>query len=90
MKLLKALAGGTRLKLLLELEKGNECICRLADKLALSQPTITANVKQLQDGGLVTVVTRGRERVVVLSPTVPALLKTLDLYGRDLAGDKGN
>ncbi len=82
--LLKALAGRTRILLIQELMLGSECICRLAKRLKLSQPTITANVQKLEKAGLVTVTSKGRERVVTLHASVSVLIKFLHVFATEL------
>ena len=47
----KALADGTRLKILGLLDDGPRCVCEIAALLGFSQPTITRHLQKLTDAG---------------------------------------
>ncbi|BAT72374.1 ArsR family transcriptional regulator [Thermosulfidibacter takaii ABI70S6] len=50
-KRIKALADGTRLKILGLLDDGPRCVCELAALLGFSQPTVTRHLQKLADAG---------------------------------------
>ncbi len=58
--LFKALADGTRLRVLKLLERGELCVCEIAAALALEQPRLSFHLRILKQAGLI--VDRRRER----------------------------
>lgn len=52
-RLFKALADESRLRILHRLEEGETCACRLLDDLMISQPTLSHHMKLLKDAGLI-------------------------------------
>jgi DNA-binding transcriptional ArsR family regulator len=61
-KLMKALAGETRLRILEVLTEDEATVSDLAGRLSLAQPRISSHLKVLSDAGLVTVAALGRQR----------------------------
>lgn len=51
--LFKTLGDGNRLIILEELKSGEQCACRLLEKLRITQPTLSHHMKQLVDQELV-------------------------------------
>ena len=51
-KLLKALADDTRLKILDELRQGEKCACSLPSKIGKAQSTVSGHLKVLEDTGI--------------------------------------
>ncbi|OAG27250.1 ArsR/SmtB family transcription factor [Thermodesulfatator autotrophicus] len=67
-KRLKALADGTRLKLLGLLSLRPCCVCEMAEVIGFSQPTISRHLQRLVEAGLVSFEKRGNYQVYRLSP----------------------
>ena len=54
-KILKALAGESRIRMLALLKERNGlCVCEITDIIGLSQPTISSHLKKLQDAEIIT------------------------------------
>ena len=51
--ILKALGDETRLSILVMLEEGEKCACRIQDAFACTQPTISYHMRILTESGLV-------------------------------------
>lgn len=52
-KIFKALSDETRLKLLVLLENGELCVCKIVSILKMSQPKVSFHLNILRDAGLV-------------------------------------
>jgi ArsR family transcriptional regulator len=59
----KALADGTRLRVLKLLERGELCVCEIAAALALEQPRLSFHLRILKQAGIVS--DRRRERWIL-------------------------
>jgi ArsR family transcriptional regulator len=59
----KALADGTRLRVLKLLSRGELCVCEIAAALALEQPRLSFHLRILKEAGIVRV--RRQERWIV-------------------------
>ena len=53
LKVMKALAEPSRVKIIKMLEKREMCVCELQAALQLAQPTVSKHLKILEDAGLV-------------------------------------
>ncbi|MBN2368034.1 winged helix-turn-helix transcriptional regulator [Candidatus Woesearchaeota archaeon] len=51
-KLLKALADETRLKIVLHLLKGEKCACTIVPSIGKAQSTVSGHLKILEDAGI--------------------------------------
>jgi ArsR family transcriptional regulator len=84
---IRALADGTRLRLLLLLRKREMCVCDLVDVLKSPQPTISRHLAHLRQAGLVTMRKQGFWTYYSLLPSRSAvhkqLLATLDACLKD-------
>lgn len=49
----KALSETTRLKIVIILLKGEQCVCKIIDEMQLSQPAVSHHMKILKQAGLV-------------------------------------
>jgi len=49
----KALSETTRLKIVITLLKGEQCVCKIIDEMQLSQPAVSHHMKVLKQAGLV-------------------------------------
>lgn len=67
MRVLKAVADETRLKLLKRMSKGECCACELPLYVRTSQPAVSQHLKVLLKAGLVKVTKEGVKRVYSLS-----------------------
>lgn len=65
--LFKALADGTRLRVLKLLGSGELCVCEIAAALAIEQPRLSFHLRILKEAGIVQV--RRQERWIVYSLT---------------------
>lgn len=64
-KIAKALADPTRLKMLQELRAAGELTCsQVCEKFPLSQPTISHHIKTLEGAGLITIRKEGQFHVL--------------------------
>ncbi len=63
-----ALADGTRLRILLRLRDGEECVCNLTDALEAGQSRLSFHLKTLKDAGLVRDRRAGRWIYYALEP----------------------
>jgi len=61
----KALADGTRLRVLKLLSRGELCVCEIAAALALEQPRLSFHLRILKEAGIVLV--RRQERWIIYS-----------------------
>ena len=52
-KIMKALADPSRVKILKMLEGGEMCVCELRAAIGLAQPTVSKHLKVLEEAGLV-------------------------------------
>jgi len=50
---IKVLADKSRLKIIMHLMKGEECVCVLADKLGLEQTLVSHHLQTLREAGLI-------------------------------------
>ncbi len=64
----KALADGTRLRLLILLSLRPCCVCELASALGYTQPTITRHLQKLMEAGFLEVHRQGFFQIYYLSP----------------------
>ena len=71
-----ALADGTRLRILLRLRDGEECVCNLTDALEAGQSRLSFHLKTLKDAGLVRDRRAGRWIYYSLEPGAIATLET--------------
>jgi len=85
---IRAIGGETRLRVLSMLSHQSSCICNLAEKLNVSQPTMTAHIKQLEENNLVKTISDGREKKVENYPETTALLILLQTVFRQLNSEK--
>jgi ArsR family transcriptional regulator len=76
-----ALADGTRLRVLLRLRDGEECVCNLTDALEAGQSRLSFHLKTLKDAGLVRDRRAGRWVYYALEP---GALETLETFLRSL------
>jgi len=59
-RILKALADETRLNLVLQLAKGEQCACTLVPKVGRAQPTVSQHLKILSEAGVLSQRREGR------------------------------
>ena len=85
---IRAIGGETRLRILSMLSHQSSCICNLAERLNVSQPTMTAHIKQLEENNLVRTIVDGREKKVENYPETTALLTLLQTIFRQLNSEK--
>ena len=52
-KIMKALSDPTRIKIVKMLQHKTMCVCEMREALQVSQPTVSKNLKILEDAGLV-------------------------------------
>ena len=52
-KVMKALSDPTRIKIIKMLQHKTMCVCEMREALQVSQPTVSKNLKILEDAGLV-------------------------------------
>lgn len=52
-KILKACAGGNRIRILRILQKKKMCVCEIAYVLGITQPSVSRHLKKLKDAGLI-------------------------------------
>lgn len=52
LKILKAMSNETRLKLLYFLSDGEKCVCKILPKIRRSQPTVSGQLKKMENLGL--------------------------------------
>jgi ArsR family transcriptional regulator len=71
-----ALADGTRLRILLRLRDGEECVCNLTDALEAGQSRLSFHLKTLKDAGLVRDRRVGRWIYYALDPKAIETLET--------------
>jgi ArsR family transcriptional regulator, arsenate/arsenite/antimonite-responsive transcriptional repressor len=74
---LKALADGTRLRILGLLTTGEVCVCHIHDSLKISQPKASRHLAYLRRAGLVTTRRDGVWVHYKLAPAVDPLLATI-------------
>ncbi len=70
-----ALADGTRLRILLRLRDGEECVCNLTDALEAGQSRLSFHLKTLKDAGLVRDRRAGRWIYYSLEPKAIEMLE---------------
>jgi ArsR family transcriptional regulator len=70
-----ALADGTRLRILLRLRDGEECVCNLTDALEAGQSRLSFHLKTLKDAGLVRDRRAGRWIYYALEPRAIEMLE---------------
>ncbi len=83
-KRLKALADGTRLKLLVLLSLRPCCVCELAEVIGFSQPTISRHLRLLVEAGLAACEKRGSFQIYRLAPEDPEAEALLTLVASQL------
>lgn len=74
---LKALADGTRLRILGLLMAGEVCVCDIHDSLKISQPKASRHLAYLRRAGLVTTRREGLWIHYQLAPAVDPLISTI-------------
>jgi len=67
LKILKAVADATRLKLLGLIRQGEVCACELPSRAGVSQPAVSQHLKVLKNVGLVCVRSQGAKRLYRIS-----------------------
>jgi ArsR family transcriptional regulator len=78
----KALADGTRLRILLLLLRQDLCVCELVYALDMEQSRVSHQMKVLRDAGLVTDTRQGRWIIYGLPAGVPGFLE--GFFGPDI------
>jgi len=78
-KRLKALADGTRLKVLALLVQRPCCVCELAEVIGFAQPTISRHLRLLVEAGLVTCERRRSFQIYKLAPEDAEAQSLLDV-----------
>ncbi len=68
----RALADPTRRGILAILRDGEATIGQVADRFDMTRPAVKKHLRVLEDGALIEVIPRGRERVNRLAPERPA------------------
>jgi ArsR family transcriptional regulator len=68
LRLFRALGDETRLRLLEQLHRGEQCVCDLTDELEASQSRLSFHLKTLKDAGLVTDRREGRWVYYAVNP----------------------
>lgn len=76
-RLFHALSDETRLRILDELQAGEQCVCDLVDRLQTAQSRLSFHLKTLKDAGLVTDRPEGRWVYYALDESVLADLDEL-------------
>lgn len=66
---LKAVSDDTRLRILLQLAKGEHCVCDLGDELDAGQSLLSFHLRTLRESGLVTTRRVGRWVHYSINPT---------------------
>ena len=81
-KQLKALADKKRLTLLACMKNGEVCVCDFVDKLGISQPAVSQQLKKLKDAGIILERKSGTWKHYrihdELSPVVQAVINELE------------
>lgn len=83
---LKALADGTRQRILLQLKSGERCVCDLTGDLNLAQSKLSFHLRVLKDAGLVADRQSGRWIYYRLQPQT---IETLETWLVDLRRNCG-
>ena len=83
---LKALADGTRQRILLQLKSGERCVCDLTGDLNLAQSKLSFHLRVLKDAGLVADRQSGRWIYYRLQPQT---IETLETWLIDLRRNCG-
>ena len=83
---LKALADGTRQRILLQLKSGERCVCDLTGELNLAQSKLSFHLRVLKDAGLVADRQSGRWIYYRLQPQT---IETLETWLVDLRRNCG-
>ena len=81
LRLFRALGDETRLRLLEQLQGGEQCVCDLTDELEASQSRLSFHLKTLKDAGLVIDRKEGRWVYYAINPEA---FQTLERVLRDL------
>jgi len=83
----KALADGTRLRIVEMLAREDLCACKILERFSISQPTLSYHMKILCDAGLVAGVRDGTWMRYSVNPAVfgeaSELLRRLNAAGRE-------
>lgn len=82
----QALADATRLRILLRLRDGEECVCDLTDALEAGQSRLSFHLKTLKDAGLVRDRRAGRWIYYSLEP---GAIETLETFLGSLRASRG-
>jgi len=82
----QALADATRLRILLRLRDGEECVCNLTDALEAGQSKLSFHLKALKDAGLVRARRAGRWVYYSLEP---GAIETLETFLGSLRASHG-
>ena len=79
----RALADPTRRDILRMLAQGDMTIAQVSDRFDMTRPAVKKHLTVLSDGGLITVETRGRERINRIDPAgLAPVLSWLEIFDR--------
>ena len=86
-KIIKALADSTRVKLLALLTAKSLCVCELTCAVDLAQPTVSRHLNQLQDAGFVSRKRQGTWIIYSLAPADATCRGLLDIVMEQALND---
>jgi len=79
-KIIKAIADPTRLKLLEKIGEGERCACALPKFVGVSQPTVSQHLKILSKAGLVQKRMEGVKRIYSISSKGARVLRDISRW----------
>jgi DNA-binding transcriptional ArsR family regulator len=88
-KLLKAMADETRIKILLYLMNGEQCACTIVPFIGKAQPTVSQHLKILTEAGILNMRKDGIKVLYkIKNDKAIRILRTLDLQRMDIGKKK--
>jgi DNA-binding transcriptional ArsR family regulator len=88
-KLLKAMADETRIKILLYLMNGEQCACTIVPFIGKAQPTVSQHLKILTEAGILNMRKDGIKVLYkIKNDKAVRILKTLDMQRMDIGKKK--
>jgi DNA-binding transcriptional ArsR family regulator len=88
-KLLKAMADETRIKILLYLMNGEQCACTIVPFIGKAQPTVSQHLKILTEAGILNMRKDGIKVLYkIKNDKAIRILKTLDMQRMDIGKKK--
>jgi ArsR family transcriptional regulator len=88
-KLLKAMADDTRIKILQCLMNGEQCACNIVPFIGKAQPTVSQHLKILAEAGILDVRRDGTwMKYKIKDDRAIQIMKVLDIKRMEIEGDK--